>query len=73
MGAGELLEIKEICDRFVQTSRHSLELWERGGISSAFDQAEKVNGHTEDFSKVFLAFAHLAANLPNALSELFSQ
>jgi hypothetical protein len=65
------IESKEIRDRLCKSTSHPFKLFERRRVSSAFNQAQKVNGHANELSEVFLRLIRLVANLADSNSELF--
>jgi hypothetical protein len=56
-----------------ETSRHALQLFKGRCVSTALNQAEKIDRHPCHLGKLLLSLAHFGTKLPNSHSKLLAQ
>lgn len=61
---------KKIGNWSAEALRHNFQLFERRGVSAAFDQTQEINGQPEHFSELLLGLLKFVPNLPQSPAEV---
>ncbi len=64
---------EQLMNRDAELSREYLQVFKRRSIDSAFDQAKKVHGDSEEFGEFFLAHLSRRTDRPETITEFFAE